>query len=553
MDQASSDRSTARGTPDPAALAAGGEALYYFDAAAADAAVAAIEGNFVHVIGEWAGRPIVLEPWERDDIVRPIFGWKRVADNSRRYRKASIWVARKNGKTTLAAILAVMLLAADGEPGAEIYSIANDKEQAKICYAMAARMVEASAPLSEVIEVYESGMVCLELGASFRPRSSKAATAHGTNPHGVIADELHEFTSRGLLDAMESGQGARRQPLTVTISTAGIYDKTTPGWQEYDYACKVRDGVIDDPELLVVTYEAGRDDDWTAEATWRKANPNFGITVKPAFLRAECEKAQRAPWLINRFKRLYCNQWTEAETRWIALSDWDACAGETAWQDLADSLADRRDFYGGLDVASRNDTAAWLLVFPPLEDPQGSPDDPWIWLPRVFIPNERITARVERDRVPYDVWRDAGALTATDGNIIDQNYIKRAILDDCERWHCRKLAYDRYDSTKLALELQDEGLPMFGFAQGPLSFNPPCRTLGEEHVPGRLLAHGGHPVLAWQISNVMVRMDSNANIKPDKEKSIEKIDGVVAGLMGLGCALTDDEGEEAPMSAVWIG
>jgi len=314
--------------------------------------------------------------------------------------------------------------------------------------------------------------------------------------------------------------------LFLMFTTAG-YDRESVCWEEYDYAKKVRDGIIEDATYLPVIYEADPEDDWSAVENWRKANPNLGITPKLEFLQEECRRAKESAAYQNTFRRLYLNQWTEQETRWLDMDAWEACAERFDPGDLRGLPC-----YIGLDLASTTDVAAEALVFPPVAD-----ENPlWRVMWRFWVPSEGMKKRVTRDRVPYDVWTREGHIEATEGNIIDYETIKARVLDDCETYQVQEIVYDRWGATQLITQLGSEGLTCVPFGQGFQSMAAPTKEW-EKIVVGRQLAHNGNPVARWMMSNCAVRMDPAGNLKPDKSKSSDRIDGIVAAIMGLGRAM----------------
>jgi phage terminase large subunit-like protein len=497
---------------------------YHYDATAADKAVAFFEQHLRFTEGEWAGRPFRLEAWQADDIIRPLFGWKR-ADGTRRYRRCFVWVPRKNGKTELAAGVAMLALLGDAEPGGQVYSIAKDKDQARLVFTKATSMVQRSPTLSPLLECLKPSIYCPSLNAAFKPLSGNPEGKHGLSMSGLIGDEIHEWPSGELYTFVHQSSVARRQALEFLISTAG--KQGGYGAQVWEECMRVREDPTIDPETLVIIYAADPDDDWAAPATWAKANPNLGVSVKREYLEAECRRAQESPRLENDFRRYHLNQWTAQDVRWISLDRWDRCAGAVAWADLPEHLKGR-EAWGGLDIASTMDLTSLKWVFPPQDE-----GEPWHVVSRFFCPAETIEARTRRDRVAYERWVREGALKATPGNVLDYSFVRQQIYEDAERFRVMGLAIDRWNATQLAVELGEEGLPVVMFGQGFASMSAPAKEL-ERLVLSGDLAHGGHPVLRWCVGNVAVETDAAGNIKPSKAKSAEKIDGVISTVMGLG-------------------
>jgi phage terminase large subunit-like protein len=499
---------------------------FYFDERSATIAVNFFERLLRHSKGEWSGKPFTLLNWQKNDIIRPLFGWKRKSDNTRRYRTAYIEIPRKNGKSTISAGIALCLLYADGEPAAEIYSAAADRDQASIVFEEAKRMVDASPELQRRSNVYKRSIVVRETLSSYKVLSADAPTKHGLNAHGIIFDELHAQPNRELWDVLTTSTGARRQPLTVAITTAG-YDRNSICWEQHEYARQVLSGVIEDPTFFAYIAAADETDDWTEEATWAKSNPSMGATVKLEYLQQECRKAQQSPAYQNTFRRLHLNQWTQQETRWLDLSAWDECGAP-----FNPKLLEGAACYGGLDLASTSDVASFVLCFPA----EAGEDEHYTWLPLFWIPEENMVERARRDRVPYDAWARDGLIRVTPGNTIDYGYIVRDIEELRDVYDVREIAFDRWGAFQVSQQLDGVGFTMIGFGQGFASMSGPTKELLRIVLDGRL-RHGGHKVLRWMADNVVVSTDPAGNVKPNKQKSREKIDGIVAGIMALDRAL----------------
>jgi len=514
---------------------------YWFDERAADLACAFFERLLVHSKGGGAGEPFKLLEWQREKVIRPLFGWKR-ADGMRRYRKAYIEVPRKNGKSTLAAGIALYLLFADGEPGAEVYSAAADREQASLVFDEARAMVEARPQLAKVSQSYRRAITVPSTRSAYRVLSADVKSKHGFNASGVIFDELHAQPTRDLWDVLNTATGARRQPLVVAITTAG-YDRESICWEQHEYARQVRDGIIEDDSFLPVLYGADVDDDWLDEAVWYKANPSLGQTIKLDYLRQEAQRAKATPAYQNTFRRLHLNQWTAQESRWLPMEAWDACGAA-----FDERLLDGAACYGGLDLASSSDIASLVLCFPA----EAGEDERYTWLARFWIPAENIVERARRHRVPYDAWVRDGLVIATPGNVIDYAYIAHEIEALSERYNIREIAFDRWGAFQISTALQDAGLTMIGFGQGYASMAAPTKDLLRLVTDGRL-RHGGNSVLRWMADNMIVDQDPAGNVKPNKAKSREKIDGIVAGIMALDRAVRrgGEAAGAASLVSVW--
>ena len=387
-------------------------------------------------------------------------------------------------------------------------------------------MVAMSPELKKHLNVFKKAIFCPALQGSIRPLTGNAEGKHGLNASGVIGDELHEWPDGRLYTTVHQSEAAREQPIEVLISTAGIRGRGY-GWEVWEEALKIRDGSLIDPDTLVVIFAADPGDDWTHEATWAKANPNLGVSVSIDYLRAECRKAMSNPRLENDFRRYHLNQWTNQAVRWIPLDAWDRCA-RRAWRFEKD-LAGRRCF-AGVDLSSTRDITAIVYVFPPLVE-GGVVDVVW----RFFVPADTMAERVRVARVGYDLWVREGAMMTTPGNVTDYEYVIAQLLADAERFDIAGLGVDRWNSSHFTTRLSDQGFPAdrIGLVgQGYASLSEPAKTF-ERLVFAGLLDHAGHPVARWMAENVAVATDPAGNIKPAKDKSSEKIDGIAALLDGL--------------------
>jgi phage terminase large subunit-like protein len=506
---------------------------YWFDERAADKAAAFFPRYLRFTKGEWAGRPFVLEKWQEEDIIRPLFGWKR-KDGTRRYRRCIVWIPRKNGKTELAGGVSLLALMADAEFGGEVYSIASGGDQAKIVFDIATTMVGASEDLSRHLETFKTSIYCPELGASFKPLTGRPKGKHGLNPSGIIGDEVHEWPDADLYTFVHQGTAGRRQPIEFLISTFGT--RGGYGWQLWRECERILSGESEDQVTLVVVYRADEKDDWTDPKTWAKANPNYPTSPKHDYLEEECRKAQSSPRLENDFKRYHLNIWTEQAVRWLPMDAWGPASDEWKKPEFEERLVGRRCF-GGVDLSSTTDLTAYCLWFPP-EDADGM----WIKLTRAFVPEDNIERRVRQDRVPYDEWVRSGALHATPGNVVDYEFVKHAIFEDARRFRIDAIGIDQFLAVQLALQLREEGVNAVLMRQGFLTLSAPSKEL-ERLVLSRRLDHGGHPVARWCAANAAVVSDPAGNIKPAKDKSTERIDVIAADVNALGMAIADEAEE----------
>ena len=432
------------------------------------------------------------------------------------------------GKSELAAAVALLLCCGDGEQRAEVYGCAADRQQASIVFEVAADMVRMCPALSKRVKILASTkrIVYLPTNSFYQVLSAEAYSKHGFNIHGVVFDELHTQPNRNLFDVMTKGSGdARMQPLYFLITTAGN-DIHSICYETHQKAKDILDGKKIDPTFYPVIYGADESDDWTDPKVWKKANPSLGITVGLDKVKAACESAKQNPAEENSFRQLRLNQWVKQEVRWMPMDKWNACDFEIDPYEL-----EGRVCYGGLDLSSSNDITAFVLVFPPLDE-----DEPYKVLPYFWIPEENMEVRVRKDHVPYDVWNKQGYLETTEGNVIHYGYIEKYIESLGERFNIREIAFDRWGAVQMVQNLEGMGFTVVPFGQGFASMSPPTKEL-MNLVLNKKIAHSGHPILSWMMDNVYVRQDPAGNIKMDKAKSTEKIDGAVAMVMALDRAI----------------
>lgn len=509
----------------------------WFDEALADKAASFFPSYLVHTKGKWAGRPFVLAPWQVA-IVRMLFGW-RAADNRRLFRRSLIWIARGNGKSEFAAGLLLLAWLFDGELGGEAYIIAADRKQAGIVFTMATRMVQLSPALADRIETFKTALYCPELLASVTPMSGQAQGKHGLSCSVLVGDEMHEWPDGDLYEFVKQSEIKREQPLEILISTAGRA-RWGYGWVLWEESLKIRDGTFDDPSTLVVVYAANDNDDWRRLETWRKANPNLGVSIALDDLRQLVARAAESPRLEVNFKRYHLNLWVGQDVRWLDIDAWRSASSlptlseQALWRRFRDLMAGRL-CYGGLDLSSVNDLTALVWLFPPDDEWRN-----WIVMPRFWVPADNIERRARRDRVPYDIWRARGAIEPTEGNVVDYDRVIEAIHEGMEAFTVRSIAYDPHNATGTVNTLINEGVPMVLMRQGVQSLGAASKQLERLILKGAIDG-GGHPVLDWMIGNVAKHEDRNGNLMPDKGRSTEKIDGVSATVNALALAdLPDD-------------
>ena len=501
---------------------------YWFDRKAAAQAELFFETFLVHTKGEWANKRFVLEQWQRK-FIRNLFGWKRRSDGTRRYRTTYLEIPRKNGKSHLCSGIALYMLFADGEQGAEVYSAAADRHQAHIVFDVAKEMVLRNAELHERANCYRTSISVPATASKYESLSSDAFTKLGLNPHAVIFDEIAIQPNDELYNALRSGQGARRQPLLVMLTTAGVADRESIGWRLGDYARKVRDGIIADETFYPVIYETRKEADWKDPKVWERANPNYGVSVKPEFLAEECETAKASPAAQNVFRRFYLDQWVEQTDRYIDMSVWDQCIELGEPEDLL-----HYPCFAALDLGSVSDLSSLILLFPPEDEEQL-----WEVLPFFWVPADNIRKRVEKDRVPYDDWVSDGLILTTPGEVTDQDFIRHHIGEVAGMYEIQKLGIDPWNAQQLAVQLESDGHTVEFFRQGFASMANPTKELLALLIEARIRV-GSNPVLRWMASNMTVKMDPAGNVKPDKGAATEKIDGMVALIMALGLSLAEE-------------
>jgi len=428
----------------------------------------------------------------------------------------------------LAAAIALLLTCGDGEERAEVYGCAADRQQASIVFEVAADMVRMCPALNRRVKILASTkrIIYLPTNSFYQVLSAEAYSKHGFNIHGVVFDELHTQPNRKLFDVMTKGSGdARTQPLFFLITTAGT-DQNSICFETHQKALDILEGRKRDPTFYPVIYGAKEDEDWTDPKVWKKANPSLGITVGIDKVRAAFESAKQTPSEENSFRQLRLNQWVKQAVRWMPMARWDACAFPISPNDL-----EGRVCYGGLDLSSTTDITAFVLVFPPVDE-----NDKFQVLPFFWMPEDNIALRVRRDHVQYDLWEKQGFLLTTEGNVVHYGFIEKFIESLGEQYNIREIAFDRWGAVQMVQNLEGLGFTVVPFGQGFKDMSPPTKELMKLTLEEKI-AHGGHPVLRWMMDNIFIKTDPAGNVKPDKEKSTERIDGAVATIMALDRAL----------------
>lgn len=500
---------------------------YYFDEKEASRPCWFIE-NLTHTKGELAGRAIHLEPWQCF-LLTTLFGWKAKAGN-RRFRSAYVEVSRGNGKSTLLSGIGLFCLCADHEPGAEVYSFATTREQAKIVFGDAQTMARGNRALQEAygLEVTAHALYVPATNSTFQAKSAEGSTLDGLNTHLAIIDELHAHKKRDVFDVVETSLGKRRNSLMVSITTAGV-DRTGICYEQRTLVTKILSGSLQDESYFGIIYTLDPDDDWKSDEALAKANPNWGVSVRPEVIRALQAKAIATPSAENNFKTKHLDVWCNADVGWMDMKAWDACADES----LDESDFDGEPCWLGLDLASTSDMTAKVKIFQRKID--GSSHYYLFgdyWLPRTAI---------ERGvNSQYQGWEYLGYLHVCEGPVTDFAEIRDSILEDCGRYSVQSVAYDPFQAVQLSKELSDDGVPMVLCKQTVANLSDPMKQF-QALVLDHRLHFNGDPVLTWMVRNVVCHVDVKENIYPRKDAPENKIDGVVAGIMALSRALLNDE------------
>lgn len=495
----------------------------YWSPEHAQKAVSFFEDCLSHTKGPVAGKPFALEPWQAA-VNATMYGWLR-PDGTRRFRKSYRTVPRKNGKTTWTAGEALFVMLTDGEARGENYCAGADREQASLAFATAAAMLRENPDLIKACKVVDSQKRIIYRDSFLRAIPANEEASHGFDISFLCGDELHAWPHRRMYDVLMTGMGARPQPVCIWITTAG-HDRESVCYKEYKYAKGVRDGKIDDPYYLPVIYEAEEKDDWQDPDVWKKANPNFGVSLREDYMQAECKRAINEPSYQNTFRRLHCNQWTSQKSRWLLMDKWREC--KTTQTDFEPGTP----VYAGVDLSATTDLTCVSLV-------SRNADGGFKVRPHFWIPEYRMQEIEKRDRVPYSTWEKQGHLTVIPGYRIDQGYIEKYILDAMNSHiNLRYVGFDPWCAEMLSMRLEAAGVPMVKVRQGAATLSAPSKEL-EACVLSGTLDHGDNPVLAAHAENVEVQTDANSNIRPVRPPfaSGRKIDGIVASVMGIACCL----------------
>ena len=499
----------------------------YFDPKKARAKLDFFEKKLVLVRGRFAGQPFALAPHQQAEVAN-LFGWFR-KDRTRRFREAYVSEARKNGKSTRIAGIAVAELAEPTEAGSEIYSAASQARQARLVFRPAAAMIQKSPWLKARLRVWKHSIENLaDPLTTYQPVTAEAHSAHGFEPQLVVLDELHLQQDRDLYDVFRGGMAAREQPMLISITTAG-HDRESICYEVYGHAKAIMDysrgsDRLRDPDFFPAIYELGEKDDWTDRSLWRKPNPNLGRTVLESFLEAEFRKAQASRAKENAFRNWHLNQWVQQAIRWLDMREWDLCK-------CTEPAPKGAKCYAGLDLGITRDLTAFAMVF--------RLGQKFIVRPHFWLPDENLADRIRRDHVPYDRWAEMGLITLTHGRTTDYQVV-RSKINELGRTHkIKQIGYDPYNADQISKELgESDGFDMVMIRQGFISMSEPSKLL-DKLILDTNIHHDGNPVLRSHAENAAIRKDPAGNIKPDKESAAGHIDGIVALVMALKLASMD--------------
>lgn len=493
----------------------------HYDKKLADRAVAFIS-NLKHTKGKWAGVNFELLPWQ-ERIVRDIFGVVK-ADGKRQFHTAFVEISKKNGKSELAAAIALYLLYADNEASAEVYGAASDRQQASIVFDVARQMAGMSQAIMKRSKIMtaQKRIVNYSNGGFYQVLSAEVGTKHGFNVSGLVFDEIHSQPNRKLYDVLTKGSGdAREQPLFFIITTAGT-DKNSICYELHTKAKDIMNGKKSDPTFYPVIYGLEETDDWTDEKNWYKANPSLGYTIGIDRVREAFKNTLDNPSEENTFKQLRLNMWVNSTVCWIPDHVYDRGNKVIDYDSLKG-----RECYGGLDLSSTSDITAFVLIFPPRTE-----DEDYIVYPHFWLPEDTIELRCRRDHVLYDMWKQRGFINTTEGNVIHYGFIEKYIEDLGEIYNIKEIAFDRWGAVQMVQNLENMGFTVVPFGQNFKDMSPPTKEFYKLLLEGKI-NHGGNPVLKWMAGNVVIKKDPAGNEKVDKDKSTEKIDGIVAAIMAL--------------------
>lgn len=485
-----------------------------------------------HTKGALANTTIVLEPWQVW-LLYSIFGWRRRSDGGRRFRRVYIEVPRGNGKSCLSSVIALYCLLCDREPGAEVYSFATTRDQAKIVFNDAKRMCEINAPLRKAfgIEVLANAIVVRGTNSTFQAKSAEGSTLDGLNTHFACIDELHAHKTRAVYDVVETSMGKRDNSLLWIITTAG-FNLASIGYEVHTLMTKILDGVFVDDEQFAVMYTIDPEDIWWTEEAARKANPNWGVSVKPNIVMGMLRKAKELPSAANNIKTKHLNIWCNAGVAWIDMQKWDACGDET----LDISMFEHQPCYIGLDLASKCDVTAKVLIFP---QTTATGERKLYMFPTFYLPE----AAVERStNSQYAGWVEQGWITQTEGGVTDFARVEDDLREDMERFDVKAIGYDPWNAAQLAADLDQEFAPMVEIRQYGQKASDDAKWFEAFILSGQIV-HNTNPCMTWMVSNAVAK--GGEMLKIVKDTPDNKIDGVDAATMAVGLCAIEEGNEEA--------
>lgn len=529
---------------------------FYYDEVAAESAVRYIESNIRHVKGDLAGQLLKLEEWQKNEIIRPLFGWKKLSDNTRKFTSAYIEIPKKSGKSFLAASMAAIFLDIEKEGGSEIVGVAWGRKQASLVFDATKEVIKKSPRLNKKCRVFRNTITAPDhVGGTkkYHILSKEAGAEDGLNPQLAVIDELHEHKNGNVVEMVEKSMAARKQPLSFVITTAGS-DLYGIGFQRHQYSIDVVNGIYTDDNLLVCIYGADNNDDVYSEETWKRVNPNYGVSVYKEAYERESQKARASSASLNSFKRYYLNIWTQSADGWISDVVWQESTKYTKkWANKAEIAKEverlglnQYPCYGGLDLSSRSDITAFSLVW----DLNGAYYSlNWYWLPE-----DKGTLSADAKNIEYREWVNRGYITETQGNVVDYDFVIHKLEELSKEYDIVSVAYDPYNSQHIAPKLMDIGFDLIEFRQGFLSMNAPSKEL-EAAVMSRNFEHFGDPVLRWMAGNAEVATDPAGNIKiiKDRNRPEKKVDGIISNIMAFGLAISPEaKGSYLEAGELWI-
>lgn len=470
-----------------------------------------------HTVGRWRGQRFEHAPWQAF-ISGELFGWYMQDSGFRRFNLAMIEIPKKNGKSTYLAALGTYMLVGDGEASAQVLALATKRDQARIVFDEARKMIMNSPELRSRVSIYQHNMHVKETYSKFEPMASDVDTVDGFNPSCQIVDELHRHKSRYLWDLVENATSSRDQPLSIAITTAGD-DVQSICYEQHTYALNILNNTFTNDHYFCFIASPDKGYEWENEADWHKVNPSLGITLSLDSVRKTAKKARQTQSGALAFRRYRMNEWVNEVERWIDMAAWRECDRYIELEDLIGQPC-----YAGLDLALSRDMSAFVMLF--------EVGDYWVFMPRYYCCEQSVKDRSVQDNIQYDVWADNGFIDVTPGDVTDFAYIKESIKELAETYKIHSIGYDPFMAAQLATELLEHGLNMVEVRQGALTLNQPMQMFLRK-ILERKLIHNDHPIFSWNAQNVVARENANLGMAPDKKKSVERIDGISAAFMAI--------------------